>query len=294
MNEVDIEQIARTACTEMGLVQPHLIPIKVAENGIFRVSEQQLVVRVARDGQADAAQRELTVARWLHTNDVPAVEPGGCGSDFVVVDGRPVTFWRELPPHRPGSVGEIAEALRSLHRLAVPPFLGEIAPFVRVGERIDAARTLKPDDRQWLRARLADLRAGWAELPPGLPWAPIHGDAWEGNVVTTDDRTTLFLDLERASVGPPEWDLTSTAIKHSSFGWISATTYAQFCDAYGTDVTKWAGFSLLRDIRELRMTSMAVQSAAANPAHVEQAQHRVDCLRGRRGGRPWNGWVALP
>ncbi|PRY31701.1 phosphotransferase family enzyme [Umezawaea tangerina] len=45
----------------------------------------------------------------------------------------------------------------------------------------------------------------------------MHGDAWVGNVVATDDGQVVVLDLERCSVGPPEWDLVSTAIKYTSF-----------------------------------------------------------------------------
>ncbi|WP_406265656.1 phosphotransferase [Nocardia sp. NBC_00881] len=295
MSDADIAQIAQKACAAAGIAAPHLVPIKVAENGIYRLPEHQLVVRVARAGQSAAARRELEVAGWLQDNAVAAVRPAGTGSDLVVIDERPVTFWRELGPHRPGTEREIATALRALHSLPAPGFLNEVKPFVRLTERIDAAATISPDDRQWLRDRLSELHAEWAGLDPGRPWGPIHGDAWEGNVVTTVDLgVTTFLDLERASIGPPEWDLTSTAIKHSSFGWISTSRYEAFWREYGYDVTTWSGFSLLRGIRELRMTCMAAQAAGSNPAHTAQAQHRVDCLRGRVGPRPWSGWEPIP
>lgn len=206
-----------------------------------------------------------------------------------MVAERPVTFRKKLPDHRPGTEREIATALRKLHALA-PPFPSQVAPFVQLGERIDAATTLSADDRQWMRDHLGNLQAAWNDLPKGLGWGPIHGDAWEGNVVTTTDGVTLFVDLERASVGPFEWDLTSTAIKHSSFGWITAERYVELHTAYGHDVTSWPGFPLLRDIREMRMTCMAVQAAGMNAVHAPQAEHRVDCLRARCGPRPWSGW----
>ncbi|MFD4441944.1 phosphotransferase enzyme family protein [Nocardia sp. NPDC058519] len=294
MSQPEIEQVAREACATAGFENPRLVPIKVAENGIYRLADQQVVVRVARIGQAEAASRELMVARWLQANGVAAVEPAGSRADFVDVDGRPVTFWRELGPHRPGTEQEIATALRTLHGLSAPEFLSEVQPFVRLDERIDAGSTLTPGDRQWLRDQLSELRAGWKELAPGQPRGPIHGDAWAGNVVTTEAGVTTFLDLERASIGPPEWDLTSTAIKHSSFGWIPEQRYESFWRAYGYDVTTWPGFALLRDIRELRMTCMAVQSAGSKPEHAAQALHRLDCLRGRVGPRPWSSWEPIP
>ncbi len=290
MNTSLVERIARTACADAGIDADGMVPIKLAENAIFRVPDQRMVIRVARADQIEAARREVEIAEWLREHNISAVEPMGTRADFAVIDSRPVTLWKELPPHRNGSEREIGRALRALHQLSVPPFLSEVAPFVRLEQRVDSASSLSHADRQWLYQRLADLRAGWEELPTGMPWSPIHGDAWEGNVVTTDAGVTTFLDLERASVGPPEWDLVSTAIKHSSFGWISAERYRAFCDAYGYDVTTWEGFSLLRDIRELRMTCMAAQAAGLDSNHAAQAQHRVDCLRGTSGPRPWSGW----
>ncbi|PKV98648.1 phosphotransferase enzyme family protein [Nocardia fluminea] len=294
MSQSEIEQVALKACVTAGYEQPRLVPIKVAENGIYRLADQQVVVRVARPGQTEAASRELEVARWLQANEISAVQPAGSRADFVDVDGRPVTFWRELGSHRPGTEQEIATALRTLHALSVPEFLSTVEPFVRIDERIDAGSALTPGDRQWLRDQLSELRARWKELASGHPWGPIHGDAWAGNVVTTDAGVTTFLDLERVSVGPPEWDLTSTAIKHSSFGWIPEQRYELFWRAYGYDVKTWSGFTLLRDIRELRMTCMAVQAAGAKPEHAAQALHRLDCLRGRLGPRPWSGWEPIP
>ncbi|MFE7720541.1 phosphotransferase enzyme family protein [Nocardia rhizosphaerihabitans] len=293
MNTTQVERIARAACADADIGPAGILPIKVAENAIFRVPDQHVVIRVARAGQEHAARRELQTAAWLQAHNVSAVQPMGSRADFATIESRPVTLWKELPPHRNGTEREIGSALRALHKLRVPPFLSKVEPFVRLEQRIDSASSLSESGRQWLYKRLADLRIGWEELPSGMPRSPIHGDAWEGNVVTTDAGVTTFLDLERASVGPPEWDLVSTAIKHSSFRWISAERYGAFCDAYGYDVTAWDGFQLLRDIRELRMTCMAAQAAGSDPKHVAQAQLRVDCLRGVVGPRPWAGWQPI-
>ncbi|WP_280243722.1 phosphotransferase enzyme family protein [Nocardia abscessus] len=285
-------RILDTACSVADVAGPPT-PIKLGENAIFRLPGG-VVARITRVGQQDAADRELRIARWLRDNGIPAVEPADTTEDLVIVEGRAVTFWKELSPHRNGLPAEIARALRRLHTLPPPAFLNQVSPFVRLTERIAAARTLTDDDREWLSTHLNELRTAWNELPPGMPWCPIHGDAWDGNVVTTEAGTTLFLDLERASVGPPEWDLVHTAIKLTSFGWISRDEWDDFAGAYGSDVTTWAGFELLRDIREMRMTCMAVQTAAENPSYAPQAQHRVGCLRGRLGIRPWRGWEPIP
>ncbi|WP_280437014.1 hypothetical protein [Nocardia carnea] len=122
----------------------------------------------------------------------------------------------------------------------------------------------------------------------------VHGDAWEGNVVTADDGTTLFLDLAAHIHRPARMGSDLDCHRFSSFGWIHAQQYTEFVAAYGYDVTEQPGFALLRDIREMRMTCMAAQAAAQEPSRLAQAQLRVDSLRGRRGQRPWDGWEAIP
>lgn len=269
--------------------------MRLGENALYRLPGG-VVARVARPGQVAAAATEINVARWLETVGFPAVRAISGPAQPVDVDGRAVTFWCELPPHQHGTPRQVAAALRRLHALDPPREfeLSPLAPFVRLAERIDASYSLSEGDRTWLREHLAALRCRYAQLPAGLPHCVVHGDAWVGNVVATQDGTVLVLDLERCSVGPPEWDLVSTAIKHTSFGWVSAERYAEFVRTYGHDVTTWDGFATLRDIRELRMTCMAAQAAGEDPQRHEQAAHRVACLRGERGPRPWAGWEALP
>jgi hypothetical protein len=106
-------------------------------------------------------------------------------------------------------------------------------------------------------------------------------------VIATEDGQVLLLDLERCSVGPPEWDLVSTAVKHVTYGQLDDAGYQRFCDAYGRDVTTWEHFELLRDLRELRMTTYVAQHAAGDADFRREAELRVACLRGLRGGRPW-------
>lgn len=90
--------------------------------------------------------------------------------------------------------------------------------------------------------------------------------------------------FERTSLGPPEWDLATATVGHSSFGAITVSEYAAFCAVYGTDVTTWAEYPILRDARELRVTCFALQHAAAEPAcRREQAHHRLACIQGPRG-----------
>ncbi|MGO4649945.1 phosphotransferase family protein [Nocardia sp. 2YAB30] len=292
--ETDWLTIVRSAGAAVGLDVDQAEPIQVSENAIYWLPGC-VVARVSRPGQLSTARREVNVARWLEASGVPAVQVVPDVDQPVDIDGRAVTFWRELPPHHRGTPTQVAAVLKQLHRLPLPTDfdLGEVAPFVRLEERIEAALASSDKNRRWLRAHLAELQQRWEKLPEGLPWCVIHGDAWVGNVAAMDDGLVVLLDLERTSIGPPEWDLVHTAIKHSSFDWITAEQYVEFCDVYGHDVTEWAGFELLRDIREFRMTTMAMQAASTRPALREQAQHRLACIRGEHGSRPWVGWEAL-
>ncbi|ELP66125.1 phosphotransferase family protein [Streptomyces sp. WI04-05B] len=279
------------ACAAAGFDATHAEPVRMAENEIWRLPGQ-VIVRIARTGQSAAAVREVGVARWLVENEVPTVRALPIDQP-VEAEGRPVTFWEELPPHRNGSVRDVVQLLKRLHALPAPRSvrLGRLDPFVRIAERINASVTLPEDDRQWLRQRHAELRDGWEPRPSGLADCVVHGDAWVGNVARTADGPVL-MDFERVSVGPPEWDLVSTALKLTTTGAVTEAEYAEFCDLYGTDVTQWDGYELLAGARELRMTTYAAQYAAERPEWQAEAQYRVDCMRGRAGGRPWH-WTGI-
>lgn len=270
--------------------------IRLGENELYRLPGG-VVARIARHGQQAAAAKEVRVARWLEDGDIPAVRVLREVEQPVVVDGRPVTFWHELPAHEHGSSTDVAACLRRFHALTPPQDfdLPELTPFVRIRERIQSASTLDDHDRSWLLGRLAELEDAYDELPSGLPRAVVHGDAWRGNVVRTHDGTVVLLDFERCALGPPEWDLVSTAVAHVTVNTMDATEWNAYSDAYGFDVTTWKGFEVMRDIRELRMTSMAAQIASTDPIrYADQAAHRLACLQGRHGPRPWNGWHAVP
>ncbi|MFJ8956490.1 aminoglycoside phosphotransferase family protein [Streptomyces sp. NPDC102381] len=284
------QAVLQAACLAAGLDATDAEPLRLAENAIWRLP-RGVVVRIARPGQSAAATREVQVARWLAAQGVPAVRALDIRQP-VAADGHPVTFWQGLPPHEVGTVADVVALLKQLHALPKPDLpLGELDPFVRLVERIDAASTLSDADRQWLHGRLQDLKGQWASRPKGLPECVVHGDAWVGNVARTEAGPWL-MDFERASFGPPEWDLVSTAVKLTTTGAVSTEEYAQFCETYGTDVTEWEGYELFAGARELRMSTYAAQHAATHPEWRREAQYRIDCLRGRAGVRPWR-WKGI-
>ncbi len=296
MNVDDTLTVLYKASAAAGVNSDGAEVIRLAENAIYRLPGG-VVARISRAGQDTAATKEVNVARWLADSGVSAVRVVRDIDQPVQVDGRAVTFWHELPPHDYGTITDVAAALRELHQLTPPETfeLPALVPFVRLTQRIEAATTISADDQHWLLDRLSELKTAYDNLPPGLPRCVVHGDAWSGNVVTTADSAIVLLDLERCAVGPPEWDLVSMAVAHVTTAGIDAKEWDIYCETYGHDVTTWEGFDVLRDIRELRQTTMAAQVAATDPQrYADQAAHRLACLQGQHGPRPWSGWRAVP
>ncbi|MFY1652157.1 phosphotransferase enzyme family protein [Solwaraspora sp. WMMB762] len=289
----DPQETLLLACRQVGVDVTGAELIRSAENVIYRLPGG-VVARVSRDGQLATAGKEVRVSRWLNESGIPAVRAIEELPQPVAVDGRAVTFWHELPPHREGSIGQLAQVLQQLHRLRPPASLElpPLAPFVRLEQRIAEATVFAADDRAWLLDHLHGLQASYRELPPGLPYGAVHGDAWAGNIVDTD-AGPVVLDLERFAFGPPEWDLVSVAVDHLTFSAEYAPGWTKFCRHYGYDVTDWPECSVLRDARELRKVTFAAQLAQNNPALRDQAHYRLACIRGEHGNRPW-GWEPVP
>ncbi|MEU2088062.1 phosphotransferase [Nocardia beijingensis] len=283
--------VLRAACVSVGVDASDAEP--VTAKGVYRLRDG-IVVRIGGRGQKLAASREVAVARWLETCGVSATRVVPDVPQPVVVDNRPVTFWQELPPHHPGTPGDVARALGELHRLPLPGFeLRRMSPLARVEDEIDAARTVTEDDRRWLRKHLEELRGRWKALPRGLPWSVVRGAGGDDGVVVGDDGDVILVGLGRAVIGPPEWDLVHTAIDCWTANKITAAQYAEFCAGYGRDVMRWDGFYLLRDIQEFRMALHSLRAATADPAYQRQALRRLAYIRGDEGMRPWPGWADL-
>lgn len=293
--EDSIHAVLDRACRQAGLDAVGATLVRHGENTIYRLPGG-IIARVTRPGQVQAAAREVGIARWLEASGVPAVQVVPDVTQPIEVEGRAVTLWRELPPHTHGTAVQVATALRRLHDLPMPTDIDirPLDPFVRLADRIDRARTLPESDRDWMRDHLKHLMERYGNLPAGRPACVVHGDAWVGNVVSTADGHIVLLDLERCSIGPPEWDLVSTAVKAFTLGGIPVEDYRAFVDVYGYDVTTWEGYETLRDIREFRMTCMAAQVAAENPARHDELVRRLASIRGDRGSRPWFDWRPVP
>lgn len=281
------------ACRRLEIDHTGAELIRAGENTLFRLPGG-IVARVSRPGQITAARKEIRVSQWLQANGIPVIEHIPHLPQPVDVDGVAVTFWRELPAHREGSIEQVAEVLRRIHALHPPAALElpPLAPFTRLEQRIAEATVLHQADQDWLLERLAHLERRYDDMLDAHSVGAVHGDAWGGNIVATTDGPVV-LDLERFADGPPEWDLTSIAVDHFTFGTMSAEEWAAFCRHYGRDVAEWPGFPVLRDARELRKVTFAAQMATQFPHLAAQARYRLACIRGEQGPRPWN-WTPVP
>lgn len=170
----------RTVCSMVGLNGNDARLIRLGENALFHLPEDDIVVRIARtmDYWADAT-KEVNVARWLTRIRFPAAQVYDVPQP-VSAGGHPVTFWRFIAG-RPGDRRDIAmlgTVLRRLH--AMPPPTTFMLPHEdilgRVQQRIEAAM-VPLTDKSVLLQRLRFLQSELLGLRYRFQPASTHGDA---------------------------------------------------------------------------------------------------------------------
>lgn len=293
-NVPDADAVLTAAAQRAGLNADGAEMIRDGANVLYRLPDGA-VARVGRPGTSAVAEREVRISRWLEARAVPVVHALTGVSQPVIVDGRPVTWWQLLPPHRPATPGELGAVLRAVHGLPIPEDLQlpRFDPFAGIDpDRIDATQALGHHDRAWLTQRLTDLHEQYQGLGQLKPTGVIHGDAWQGNVAVSDDGRPIVLDLEKVAIGPRDADLVSLAVDYTDFARISEDDYKAFVTAYGGyDVTTALGYRTLAQIQELRWVYFTLSKTATRPGAAEEARHRIRCLRGDIP-RPWT-WNAF-
>jgi aminoglycoside phosphotransferase (APT) family kinase protein len=264
--------------------------LRVGENAAVVFPFAGVLAKVAAGPQAaESVRHELAVAQWLASVDVPVVR--SMVDKPLVIDGYAVALWEHLPDARSADLLTLAQALRRLHAVTVPdpPPLPPVAPFARLDDRLSLAATITNGDRAFLTELRDQLAEGWQQTEFDLPTAVLHGDAHMDNLLVTGDGRPAFVDLEHVSIGPPEWDLTLTALYYEC-GWFSAEQYHNFAKAYGFDVRTSRAWPVLRRIRMLRMTTWLTQTAADYPERQAQLRHRLMSLRDGSAPTGWTGF----
>jgi aminoglycoside phosphotransferase (APT) family kinase protein len=277
------------ACKIAGFDQRGARLLRLGENAMFRLA-QPIVVRIARTAAYEPdARKEVAVARWLEAENYPAVRALPIDQPLVI-DGYVVTFWEALSDEEVyGTPAEVAALLVRLHALTPPAGLDlqPLRPFARAERRIEQNGWLSLGDRSFLRTRLEELRARYAQLQFTLPPGVIHGDASVGNVIHDGDGRPVLIDLDGFAIGPREWDLVLTAIYYDSFGWHTAAEYAAFAEVYGFDVMRWPGYPVLRDVREFLMVTWLSQKAGHDEQVAAEVRKRIASLRTDSSKRDW-------
>ncbi|GAA2669772.1 aminoglycoside phosphotransferase family protein [Streptomyces lunalinharesii] len=261
--------------------------LALGENAVFALDERGVVVRVGRSPELLArAERELAVAQWLAAQDVPAVR--AAEPTARLVDGHPLTYWRQLPQAvRPARPQDLAALLRLVHALPEPPFAlprRELLDGVERWLRL-AGDAVSPADAEYLRGRRDAFALAATALEPHLPRGPIHGDALPRNVHLGPDGPVL-VDLETFSSDLREHDLVVMALSRDRYG-LGAEAYDAFASVYGWDVRDWEGCAVLRGSRETASCAWVSQHAPGNPAALGEFRRRIASLREKDAAVRW-------
>lgn len=281
-------RILAEVCRAQSLSSDGAQLLRLGENAIYQLRRDPVIVRIAR--YPDTCEKELAVSRWLEACDYPAARVIEDLPQMAVVGGRTITWWHliESDPEPP-QFEDLARVLRDLHSLSLDrhvPQLPQFDPMPRVARRLESAEE-SAGDVEYLRGRLKLLSAQYASLAFELPRGPIHGDAHVGNLMRDRSGSVRLIDFEAFASGPREWDISVVGAAFRGFGWMTSSEYSRCVAEYGWDVTEWPGFSTLRAIRELNMTSWLLQRKGESQEIDAEIQRRIDDLRDGESPRHW-------
>ncbi|MCD5348655.1 aminoglycoside phosphotransferase family protein [Kineosporia mesophila] len=319
MDPAEITATVSAACRLLDLDPRGHTVLKFTNNAVLRLPHSGVVLRIAGSAAVgERARRVVHVARLLEQHGVPAVRlftaPGLPDDQPLMIRGHEVTVWHDVRPVREPVPDDLATLLRAVHavplrapaapvvparrgrsrkRPSVPgqntgpmPVQSPSVTLVRWGpvagirRRIASAGPLALDDLTFLQAEtdaVATELAALNDLEPLLPAGLIHGDSFLGNVIVGENGPVLC-DFDSTCWGPREWDLTPIAVGALRFDY-GGDLAARFARAYGQDVQSWAGFPVLRRLRELQLVTSVLPVLAANPGLRPQWRFRVDSLR---------------
>jgi hypothetical protein len=281
------EALAGT-CAQLGLDPAGARLLRFTNNAVYALVSAPVVVRIVGSrGLRNRVGTLVTVAEHFARHDIPAIRLLTGFHQPLHIGEHLVTAWHEVPSAgRAATAGDLARLLRRVHALPPPPGLTEWAPLDAVRARLADAEELGERDRQFLLRRCAEVEDALAGLTFELPRGLVHGDAHPGNVIVGPAGPVLC-DFDSSCVGPPEWDLTPLAVGRERFG-DPLGRYRMLADVYGFDVTSWAGFPVLRAIRELKLTTSVLPILRSHHSVRSEFRRRLDDLR---EGRTETRWV---
>ncbi len=275
-----LTEVLAAVCDEAGLDHQGATLLKFTANAVFRLRADPVVVRIAGStALRHRAGKVVRVADWLADHDVPAVQLLPGPAQPVHVGPYQATLWQAVRTiRRRPRTRDLARLLRRLHGLPRPDFqLPAWAPLDDVRSRLGDAEGLDPADRRFLEDRCALLAERLTDLDFPLAPCVVHGDAHLGNLIPSRQGPVLC-DFDSTCVGPPEWDLTPVPVGVRRFGG-SRRAAAEFAQEYGFDVTRWPGFAVLREVRELKLATSVLPILRSNPGVVPELRRRLHSVR---------------
>lgn len=275
-------------CARVGLDPAGATLVRLVNNAVFRLVRHRVMVRVTLvDGLAHRADVAVAAGRLLAAHGIPAVRPLLGIPNPVHVDGRAVSFWKEVADTgSTPTAGQLGDLLTRLHRLPTAGIrLPNWNPITELRSRITDMHGWDRGDVDFLLRRCGAVESALATLDYPLPPGVIHGDAHLGNMITTPAGPVLC-DLDTVCVGPREWDLVPVAVSQLRFG-HSLDVHRQLADAYGVDITAWPGFLVLRELRELKLAAVGMATARLNPVVGFELRLRLRSLRATHTTAQW-------
>ncbi|MEU0968471.1 aminoglycoside phosphotransferase family protein [Streptomyces sp. NPDC005917] len=283
--------VLQEACATAGVDARGAELIRLGSNAVYRLTSLPIIVRIARDPAVlEAMDRAVGVARWLETQDFPAMRVPASVAQPLVIGGLVVTFWESVQENEEyATVAELADLLRRLHWLEEPESLRlpYFDPLAKLAASLEGLDGISGEDRTFLEERAASLGKDYDRLDFVLPFGMIHGDASIGNILRHRDGHAVLIDLDGFALAPREWDLIQTAMFYDRFGWHTKAEYAEFVHRYGFDVMNWPGYETLADLRELMMVAWLGHQVTTSDSAAAEFARRVRSLRTGEGRDEW-------
>ncbi|GAA2990215.1 phosphotransferase family protein [Actinokineospora diospyrosa] len=275
----NLDAALAAVCARVGVDPAGARLLRFTNNAVFRLAGDPVVVRIVGSvALRHRVHKVVRVAKWFAENDVPAVRLTAGIEQPVCVGDYAATVWDAVPEYGvPPRAADLARLLRVVHALPELPELPDWDPLDDVRRRLGEAEGLAGDDLEFLRDRVEQTDARLRALSFPLPRGLVHGDAHLGNLIPTAFGPVLC-DFDSSCLGPPEWDMTPLAVGVSRFG-EPAARYRELAVGYGFDVTLWSGFSVLREVRELKLITSVLPIMNSSP------QVRPELLRRLRDFR---------
>ena len=277
-----------TLCRSVGLDPTSATLLRHQTNAVYRLDRDEVIVKIARpDYSHEDIRRSVALTQWLMALGFPTV-PLLEFQQPVMTQGALATFWRYLPQSRAITASDIARPLRALHELPLPPFaMPQIDGISAIRYSLDNEQVLDSGDHAFLAERCDALSASLADLKYEMQPCLVHGDPQHRNTLWTE-RGPVLCDWESAAIGQREWDLATIEVHCRRFG-HPEDDYREFCRLYGADIREWPGYTVLRDVRELRMIATNARKSPLGSRSADEVRWRISQLRaGASPAEPWS------